>query len=195
MKRRVRRHRDRRGPRGMRGGLRRGAPGRARRRLHAVGRHGRAHAVQPGGRRHRQGPSRAGDRCPRRLDGARHRRDRHSVQAAQSEPRPCRVVAARAGGQEGLRPLGEDRARRRTEHRMDRRESGTRSRGERARRGPRHGRRRRVRVSRAGGDDGDIPERADSHRRGAAARRARWASRSRASSPSRSSRLASSGAV
>ena len=169
---RVRRHRHRRGPRGMRGGLRRGAPGRARRRLHAVGRHRRAHAVQSGGRRHREGPSRAGDRCPRRLDGSRHRRDRHSVQAAQSKPRSCCLVAACAGRQEGLRPLGEDGARSRTEHRMDRRESGTHSRRERARRGPRHGRRRRVRMSRAGGDHGDIPERADSHRPGAAARRA-----------------------
>ena len=52
------------------------------------------------------------------LMGARDRRDRYSVQAAQSQPRPGGLVAARAGGQEDLRRLGESRARARTEHRM-----------------------------------------------------------------------------
>ncbi len=40
------------------------------------------------------------------LMGARHRRDRHPVQGAQSQPRPRRVVAARAGRQEALRRGG-----------------------------------------------------------------------------------------
>ena len=40
------------------------------------------------------------------LMGARDRRDRDSVQAAQSQPRAGGLVAARAGGQEGLRRSG-----------------------------------------------------------------------------------------
>ena len=102
----VRRDRDRRRPRRLRGRVRRGAARRARRPLHAVDRHRRAHAVQSGDRRHRQGPSRARDRRARRADGPRDRRDRHSVQAAQSQPRAGGLVAARAGRQEGLRPAG-----------------------------------------------------------------------------------------
>ena len=51
--------------------------------------------------------------------------------------------------------------------------AGRDSRRERARRRPRAGGRRRVRVPRARRDDGDIPERPDSHRPGAAAGRAR----------------------
>ena len=62
---------------------------------------GRADAVQSGDRRHGQGPSRSRDRCARRIDGPRDRRDGHPVQAAESEPRSGGVVAARAGGQAG----------------------------------------------------------------------------------------------
>ena len=69
-------------------------------------RHRRAHAVQSGGRRHREGPSGSRDRRARRPDGPRDRRHRHPVQAAQSQPRAGGLVAARAGGQEGLRRLG-----------------------------------------------------------------------------------------
>ena len=102
----LRRHRDRRGACGLRGGVRGGAARRARRALHAVDGHGRAHAVQSGDRRHGEGSSRSRDRRARRPDGPRDRCDRHSVQAAQSQPRPGGLVAARAGGQEGLRRVG-----------------------------------------------------------------------------------------
>ena len=46
-----------------------------------------------------KGPPRPRDRRARRPDGPGDRRDRHSVQAAQPQPRPGGVVAARAGGQ------------------------------------------------------------------------------------------------
>ena len=77
------------------------------------------------------------------LMGARDRRDRHSVQAAQSQPRPGRLVAARAGGQEVVRRVGEGRARSRAEHRVDHRPRRTHSRRARSRRRARDGRRRR----------------------------------------------------
>ena len=74
--------------------------------VHAVGRDGRAHAVQSGDWRHGEGPSRPRDRRARRADGPRDRRDGDSVQAAQPEPWTRGVVAARAGGQARVRPLG-----------------------------------------------------------------------------------------
>ena len=72
----------------------------SRRPVHAFRRHRRADAVQSGNWRHREGPSRTRDRRAGRADGARDRRHRDSVQAAQSQPRTGGVVAARAGGQE-----------------------------------------------------------------------------------------------
>ena len=61
--------------------------------LHAVARHHRAHAVQSGDRRHREGAPRPRDRRAWRADGACDRRDRHPVQAAESEPGAGRLVA------------------------------------------------------------------------------------------------------
>ena len=87
----IRRHRDRCGTRGVRGGVCRRAPGTACRHLHVVCRHRRAHAVQSRDWRHREGTPRRRDRRARRIDGARHRCDRHPVQSSQSQPRalPC----------------------------------------------------------------------------------------------------------
>ena len=96
---RLRRHRHRRGTRRRRSRVGRGAHGARRRDLHAVDGHGRAHAVQSGDRRHGEGTPRSRDRRARRPDGARDRRDRHPVQAAEPQPRSGGVVAARAGGQ------------------------------------------------------------------------------------------------
>ena len=129
-------------------------PRRARWPVHAVDRHRRAHAVQSGDRRHCEGSSRARDRCARRADGPRDRRDRHPVQAAQPQPRAGGLVAARAGRQEGLRTLGEGGARRRAEHRVVDRQAGRRSLVEHGQRGwSGDGRRRCVRVPRAGHHD------------------------------------------
>ena len=102
--------------------------GRARRPLHAVAGHGGAHAVQSGDRRHGEGTSRSRDRRARRPDGPRDRRDGHSVQAAQSQPRTGGLVAARAGGQ--ARATARGCARRlsaRAEHRVDLRPGRPRS--------------------------------------------------------------------
>ena len=81
--------------------------------LHALARHGRAHAVQSGGRRDGEGSSGSGDRRARRADGARDRRDRHPVQAAEQQPRAGGLVAARAGGQAAVRDVGARRRSRR----------------------------------------------------------------------------------
>ncbi len=99
---RVRRHRHRRRARRRGGGLGGGAARPPRRDLHAVGRHDRPHAVQSGRRRNREGASRPRDRRAGRPDGTRDRRHGHPVQAAQPEPRPGGVVAARAGRQAPL---------------------------------------------------------------------------------------------
>ena len=44
-----------------------------RRAVHVVNRHGRAHALQPGDRRHGKRPSGSRNRCARRIDGPRDR--------------------------------------------------------------------------------------------------------------------------
>ena len=71
-----------------------------------VARHCRAHAVQSRSRWHGEGPLGPRNRCAWRADGAGHRRDWHSVQAPQPKPRPCRLVAPRAGGQAAVRRVG-----------------------------------------------------------------------------------------
>ena len=163
----------------------RGAPRRAGRPVHAVDRYGRAHAVQPGDRRHGEGASGPRDRCARRVDGPGDRRDRHSIQAAQPEPRPRGVVAARAGGQEDLRALGEGRARRGSKHRMADRQGRARARRARPRARARDGRRRRVRLRLARRDDRHVSQRPRPHRARAACRRAARASRRRTISRNR----------
>ena len=67
--------------------------------LHALDGHRRAHALQSRGWRHGEGSSRSRDRCARRPDGPGDRRDGNPVQAAQSQPGPGGLVAARPGGQ------------------------------------------------------------------------------------------------
>ena len=66
-----------------------------------------------------QGPSRSRDRCAGRRDGSRHRCDRDPVQAAEPQPRPRGVVAARAGRQAGLRRVGAGARSSGAEHRVD----------------------------------------------------------------------------
>ena len=147
---RLRRDRHRRRPCRRRGGVGGGADGPQRRDLHAVGSDGRAHAVQPGGRRHGEGSSGSRDRRARRLDGHGDRRDRHPVQAAQSQPRSRSLVAARAGGQAPLQRVGPPRAARGAGHRLDhrpRRTDSDRQRG-RHRAGARE-RRRRIAAARS----------------------------------------------
>ena len=83
-------------------------------------RHRRAHAVQSGDRRHRQGPSGPRDRRARRADGPRDRRDRHPVQAAQPQPRARGLVAAGAGRQAASTARGcATTLEARAEHRLD----------------------------------------------------------------------------
>ncbi len=73
----------------------------------AVGFERRHHAVQPGGRRHRERPARPRNRCARRPDGPRDRRHRHPVQGAQPQPGSGGVGTAGAGRQETLHGLGQ----------------------------------------------------------------------------------------
>ena len=166
----VRRHRHRRRPRRLRGGVGRGPARLPRRAVHAVARDGGADAVQSGDRRHGEGPSRPRDRRAGRTDGPRHRRDRHPVQAAQSQPRAGGVVAARAGGQAALRRMGA-RARSRREPNITWlfRRAGPDSDDGRPRHGPRVRGRRRGDVRRARRHDRHVPQRARAHRRRAAA--------------------------
>ena len=99
----------------------RGATRLPRRIVHAVARDRRAHAVQSGGWRHRQGPPRSRDRRARRLDGPRRSTPPASSSSCSIAAAARRLVAARAGGQEALRPwVATPRAR--TEHRVDLRE-------------------------------------------------------------------------
>ena len=147
--------------------------GRARRPLHAVDRHRRAHALQSRDRRHGEGTSRPRDRRARRADGRGHRRHRHPVQVAEPEPRSSRVVAAGPGGQAAVRRVGEGRARARAEHRVDHRSRRTRDRRARSRDRAGDGRRRHRLVRRAGRDDRHVSQRAHPHRAGAASGRAR----------------------
>ena len=177
---------DRRRPRRLRGGVRRGASRRARRAVHAVTRHRRAHAVQSGDRRHGEGPPGSRDRRARRADG----RARSTRPAFSSS---CSIAAAD-------RPSGR-RARRRT------RRSTARGCGERSTREPNiewligkagrilveHGRVVGLAMedgdaygcARAGRHDRHVPERADPHRRRSSIRRGAPASRRRASWRSR----------
>ena len=83
-----------------------GADGPQRRDLHAVRRDRGAHAVQSGDRRHGEGTPGPRDRRARRADGARDRRDRDPVQAAEPQPRTGGLVAARPGGQAPLQRSG-----------------------------------------------------------------------------------------
>ncbi len=130
-----------------------------RRRLHAVGVDGRAHAVQPGSRRDREGSSRPRDRRAGRTDGDRDRRDGHSVQAAQSQPRSRGLVAARAGRQAPLQRMGTRGAAATPDDRLDHRAGRTDSARQqrRCRSGARVG--RHVSLPRARDHDGHIPER------------------------------------
>ncbi len=98
----VRRRGRRRRSRRVRSRARLRAHGSAHRHGHHEPRPDRADVVQPRHRRHRQGPPGARDRRPRRRHGRGRRRRRHPVPPAQHQPRPGRLVAARADGQEDV---------------------------------------------------------------------------------------------
>ena len=72
--------------------------------------HDRAHAVQSGDWRHREGASRPGDRRAGRADGPGDRCHGDPVQAAQSQSRPGGLVAARPGRQAPLQRVGARRS-------------------------------------------------------------------------------------
>ena len=163
-----RRHRHRGRARRHRGGARGRPPGVCGGALHAVAGDGGADALQPCRRGHRQGPPRARDRRPRRPDGRGHRRHRDPVQAAEPQPRTGRAVAAGAGGQAPVRRVDAVETRTGARHRLDRR-PGRRRRGRGRAGGRRRARRRRpFRLPRRGRDHGDVPERVDPRRPGAA---------------------------
>ena len=93
----IRRHRGRRRPRRHRGRAGRGAHGLPHAAGHAEHRGARPDELQPGDRRHRQGPPGQGDRRARRRDGARHRPRRHPVPHAERQQGPGGARDARAG--------------------------------------------------------------------------------------------------
>ena len=100
---------------GIEAGARGRAAGAAGRRVHdQSGRRGQ-HALQPGHRRHGQGPSRARARRPRRRDGPRGGRLLHPVPHAQPRQGPGRALPARAGRPPPLSGAHEAPARARAE--------------------------------------------------------------------------------
>ena len=92
----LRRHRRRRRPRRHRSRARRRAHGRAHAAADAQHRDAGPDELQPGDRRHRQGPPGQGDRRARRRDGARGRRGRHPVPHRSTRRKGPAVRATRA---------------------------------------------------------------------------------------------------
>ena len=112
----------------------------------------------PGGWWNGEGSSRSGDRRARRVDGTCHRRDRHSVQTAQPQPRSGGVVTAGTSRQAGLQRMGGVDSRRAAGHLVDHRQGRQHPHRRRPRRRARAGDRRALQVRLADCDHRHVPQ-------------------------------------